>query len=344
MSTNQNTNPENPFRYIFETYYDTNAERGKESVKDQIWDGEVAIVPWLKENGIEPTGVNEEQVKDYFRDLRDTYRANTQWEYARKIRFIYDKFQSRGIEGFDANPFEIVLEDHEILDPVYEDDARIYEIEVVREFLNELHPLNFAITMVMIKTTRRIGGTCNLDMCDVNLDHPGADWDVVSQLRGKPDHIYFSPKPEAGEKFRGQPRLDSAKSESKTVIPIDNELKYTLIWYLSMRRSSKNTGPVFTQDASVEHARRATRNSHGTQVRQVAKDLGYWYEPYDPDNIKPHYWRHWTTSIMKDKLTDSIVDYFRGDTGTTSDGYNHYTEAKAEAWLDNIPKIYPHYK
>lgn len=344
MSTNQDTNPDDPFKYIFETYYDTNAEKGRNNVEDQIWDGELAIVPWLDERGLDPQDVHEEHVKEYYHELKDTYKPNTQWEYARKIRFIYDKFLSRGIVGFEANPFEIVLEDHDILDPVYNKEAKIHPRSAIRECLDEMHPVVFAMSMTMLKTTRRIGGTCNLDLCDLHLDHPAADWDVVRELRDKPDHLYYSPVPEAGEEFRGELRRDSAKSETKTVIPIDDELKDTLIWYLSMRRSSKNSGPLFTQFTTTNEGVRMTRDVYGNQVRRIAKELGYWYEPYDPDNIRPHYWRHWTTSGMKDQVNNSIVDYFRGDSGNTSDGYNHYTEEKARAWLKHIPKIYPHYE
>lgn len=344
MSTNKTTNPEDPFERVFNTYYGTNAERHQNNVEDIIWHGEMAIVPWLEENGIEETEINETHVKKYFRELVDAYAPNTQWEYARRCRFLYNEFLSRGFEGFDANPFKNVLSDHSILETVYSEDTKIYAREEVQEVLDVLDPIVFGISMTMLKTSRRVGGTVNLDLCDVNIQHPAADWDVVKELRDKPDHLYYSPKPETGKEFRGEVRSDSSKSKSKTVIPMDDELKDTLIWILSLRRSSENSGALFTQTFPKRAGVRVTRDTYGNRIRTAAKEQGYWYEAYDPDNIKGHYWRHWTTSKMKDRVNNSIVDYFRGDTGTTSDGYNHYTKAKASAWLDNIPKIYPHYQ
>lgn len=340
MSISEIPDTDNPIEHFYNAYYGTNPADTQVIVEQVLWKGEVSLVGWLDENDIAPHKVDEEIAKDFLRDLRRAYSPSTQHVRASLIRKVYSKMCSRGYPGFIANPFEKVLEDHDILDPEYDEDTLIYDKGKIEVFLNQLPPNPFGAMLTEFKTTRRVGGTLNLDLYDANLDHPGADWPVHKMLREKPDHLHFSPRPEAGRAFRGEKREDSAKSETVTVIPIDQQLKDVLIWLLSMRSSLTKYDPLFVNFGDPTANKRMNTNEFTNPIRKTAKRLdGYWYEPYDSDNMRPHYPRHWTTSKMKDKIPDSIVNYMRGDKPDSSDDYNHYTEEKADAWLKHIPQF-----
>lgn len=336
--------PYQPFDTLFEKYYGTNPVNTRETVRSLLWTGNIAIVTWLDDNSIHPEDVTIDDAINFFEELSENYSETVQFNKAHMVAFFFSKMNDRGWIDIDKNPFMIALEDHDVLDQVVDRDVKIYSVEEVREVLEELHPIYFTASMIQLKTTRRIGGVCNLDMCDVHLDHPGADWEVVEGLVDKPDHLYFSPKPVKGEVFRGEVRTDSAKSQTETYIPIDDELKDCLLFLLSIRRSSEMTGPLMTNIGSVEPGKRLRSSSFSSILNRVAKDKDYYVEPYHPNNIRTHYWRHWTTTHMKDRVNSSIVDYFRGDKKDMSDHYNHWSEEKARKWVDNIPKIFERYQ
>lgn len=339
MSARNNPDPDDPFKWILNNYFDTNSERTRDAVEDVLFDGELALQPWLKQKGVSPYEVSPDLAKEYFEALRKNYEPSVQHEYAGRVEFIYQKFLSYGVVGIDSNPFETISDNHNILDENYDENTPVYDKEVVKDVISRLHPCYFTMSLTMLKTTRRIGGTVNLDLCDCNLDHPAADWDLDPHVRDYPDTLYYGPMPEEGEEFRGEVRDSSAKTVTHTLIPIDDELKQTLLWWVMMRRSDDQKGPLFTKPTPREAGLRVTDGEYRWRLKQAAQEAGYRFEGHDPGNIKPHYWRHWTTSTMRDRVKRSIVDYFRGDKGNTGDGYDHYTEEKKQAWLNNIPKF-----
>jgi integrase len=339
MSATGQPDPDDPFQWILDNYYDTKSTRTKEAIEDVLFDGNVALEPWLKEHGLSPREITRNHAKEYFKDIKEEYAASTQNEYARKVTFVYSKLLSRGVKGIETNPFEPVYEQEDIIEEDIPDNTIIYDKSVLQEILSNHHPCYFTMSLTMVKTTRRIGGTVNLDLCDVHLDHPAADWNLDPHIRDYPDHIYYSPKPEQDKEFRGEIRKSSAKTETHTLIPIDDELKEALIWWIMMRRGTREGGPLFTKPSAATPKQRVTDGEYREELNQVAGDLGYRYEGHDPGNIRPHYWRHWSTSVMRDRIPRATVDYFRGDVGNTGDGYNHYTSEKAEQWLNNVPKF-----
>ena len=339
MSASNNPDPDDPFEWILDNYFDTNSKATKEAVEDILYDGDVALNPWLEDRGITAYEVTTEDVKAYFKDLKRAYEPSVQQEYATRVEFIYGKFLSYNVEGIDINPFERVSDNHDILDENHPEQTPIYDKQTIQDVLFRLHPCYFVITLTMLKTTRRIGGTVNLDLCDCHLDHPAANWELDRHVRDYPDHIYYSPKPTEGEDFRGETRDSSSKTVTHTIIPLDDELKDALIWWIMMRRADQKQGPLFTKPTPREEGLRVTDGEYRWRLEQVTDDLGYRFGGHDPGNIKPHYWRHWSTSIMRDRVKKSIVDYFRGDKGNTGDGYDHYTPEKRQVWIDNIPKF-----
>jgi len=335
MSSSQCPNPDDPIKWLVEDYYGRKTRSSYENAMSVFYNGRVAFVPWLNERDMSPRDVTTSVVRDYFDDLKDEYRPSTQREYASRLNLVYRKLLNRGVVGIECNPVDRVL-DEDILDDVATDPKPIYDKEIITDLLYHVPPPIFVACLIMAKTTRRVGGVVNLDLIDVNIDHPGADWEVVSPISDKPDHIYFGPQCSGGEIFRGEKRETGTKTETHTMIPIDDELKQVLIWWLSIRRGSEKEGALITNSGSIP-TKRTSRDSVATDLKDAAKELEANRSDFSSDVVNPHYFRHWTTTTMRDRVNDSVVDYMRGDKKKISDQYTHYSENKKEQWLNNIP-------
>jgi hypothetical protein len=104
MSASNNPDPDDPFEWILDNYFDTNSKATKEAVEDILYDGDVALNPWLEDRGITAYEVTTEDAKAYFKDLKRAYEPSVQQEYATRVEFIYGKFLSYNVEGIDINP------------------------------------------------------------------------------------------------------------------------------------------------------------------------------------------------------------------------------------------------
>jgi integrase len=352
MSAPEKPDPDEPFQWAIDTHFSKKAPGTEDVARLALLgtvgpngDGaDVALKPWLEQRGVQPQELTVDLAFDYLTDLREAYSARTQGNRAQYASRTYDLFLKRGVEGFEYNPIDKVLEDYpNVLDEVTERSTTIYSKDTLKEVMSEQHPVNQTVTMTMLKTTRRIGGVVNLDFYDIHLDHPAADWNVHPEIRDKPDHIHFGPGASEGQIHREEVRHDGQKTITRVAVPMDQELKDFLIWYLSIRRSSQHEGAFFINPRGVQHGERLKSPAYRDWLTPIAKEKGYFYGKDDPDNIRPHYWRHWTTTKMRDKIDSGIVDHFRGDKGTVGDTYNHYSEKKAHLWRENVPKFYEPY-
>lgn len=349
MSAPETPDPENPLEWVIKNHY-AKKSQGTENVArlallgttGPTGDGsKVALKPWLERKDVPPEEFTVDLAHEYITELAECYSPGTQKNRTQYASSAYDILLRRNVEGFDYNPIPKVLKDYpNILQDITQNDVTIYEEETIKEVIEEQHPVNMTVSMTMLKTGRRIGGVLNLDLCDVHLDHPAADWQVHQAIRDKPDHIHFGPGVSEGETFRGETRYDGMKTKSRVPIPMDEELKAFLIWYLPIRRSSEHEGAFFINPRGVQEGQRLKSPAYREWLTLIAKDQGLFHGKSDPDNIRPHYWRHWTTTKMRDRIEHGTVDFFRGDKKAVSDIYNHYTPEKARAWTENIPKFY----
>jgi len=352
MSAPETPDPDDPLEWIIDSHFSKKAPGTEDVARLSLLgtvgpngDGaDVALKPWLENKGVPAEELTVDLAYEYLDEVAQTYSATTQENRANYASKAYDLLLRRNVEGFDYNPIAKVLEDYpNLLDDITQRSTTIYEKSALKEVMNEQHPANMCVSMTMLKTARRIGGVVNLDHYDIHLDHPAAEWDVHPEIRDKPDHIYFGPGASQGEIHRGEIRTDGQKTKTKTAVPIDQELKDFLIWYLLMRRKSEHEGAFFINPRGVEHGQRLSSAAFRDHLRPIVKDKGYYFGDRDPDNIRPHYFRHWTTTKMRDRIDDGVVDYFRGDKKKVSDTYNHHTEEKIQLWRNNIPKIYDPY-
>lgn len=354
MSAPEEPDPDDPFQWVIDTHYSKKSEGTVSVAKLSLFgttgpegDGaEVALKPWLDERGIDPTELTIDNAYDYLSAIQSAYAPGTQHTRAGYCKKTYEIFVGRNVKGFDYNPFRDVMEDYDVLDAKSEKgstNTTIYKKSQLLEIIHEQHPVNQTVSMTLLKTARRIGGVLNLDFYDVHLDHPAADWSVHQAIRDKPDHIHFGPGVSQGEIHRDEIRYDGAKTITTTPVPMDRELKDFLIWYLQIRRDSEHKGAFFINPRGTESGVRLKSPAYRDWLTPIVKEKGYFYGTRDPDNIRPHYFRHWTTTKMRDKVGSDLTDYIRGDKKNVSDTYNHYTKEKAEKWRRNIPKFHEPY-
>lgn len=238
---------------------------------------------------------------------------------------------------FEQNPMTLVME--ELDEQIATDPSRRdISVDQMRSFVHSIgHPLEQALIAVLLKTGIRAGEACNLDMRDIHLtglDVPTGP--VRAQLEGRPDSIYVSSAPQAGEVHHGEQREASNKRMRDTVIPVDAELKRVLEAWLAIRPDPiSDAAPLF-----VSTDRNWGSRITGTEVHHIvtshAREWG-WYESGAGagENVTPHYFRHFFTTHLRDRTGDrGIVKYLRGDVATDIiDTYTHN-------WGDRVRDVY----
>jgi integrase len=293
---------------------------------------------------IDPATIDQEDAEDFLKDLRDGLSAGTQRGTADTLTTAYSWLASK-TEAVDADPFTYVLdvENKDLLDTPKGRNAYIIPIEDARYYIRSWERPRFScVNQIAAKYTRRVGGISNLDIEDINIDHPACQWTVHPDVRHWDDHILFRP-----EKAQSDPGRKSGNKTSTTAkYPLDEEMKQSLLWYLATRPEPEDpTEPLFLDTeherlsgGSIGHAFR-TRSKEITQQDDGPK---CWYGTKDDDNINPHYWRHWATTWYQDQTGDgSLVDYLRGDTGQGSRAnYDQYSDLKRQRILDSMPTFF----
>lgn len=297
-----------------------------------------------REEMVDPATIDQGDAEDFLKDIRDAVSAGTQNQTASTLTTAYSWLASK-TEAVDADPFTYVLdvEGKDILDTPQGRNAYIIPIEEARYYIRDWERPRFScINQIAAKYTRRAGGISNLDIEDINIDHPACQWTVHPDVRHWDDHILFRP-----EKAESDPGRKSGNKTSTTAkYPLDEELKQSLLWYLSTRPEPVDpTDPLFLNrdyermsagsisQAFTEKSKAITQRDDGPKC---------WYGPGDDDNINPHYWRHWATTWYQDETGDqALVDYLRGDTGQgSSANYDQYSDAKREKILDAMPTFF----
>ncbi|GAA0220217.1 tyrosine-type recombinase/integrase [Halobaculum roseum] len=285
-----------------------------------------------------PSEASERDSMAFISELRQSadIADSTMATYAAYLHRFYAYMNEIGT--FEANPMAFVTEE---LDERIDTDPIRREISIsrMREFVAEItHPLDRALVVTLAKTGIRVGELCNLDLRDLKLSCtvPGFNLGDRSQLDGRPDSLYISSEPTAGECYNGEKRTASNGRERATVIPVDQELGKALITWLAIRPDAVSPAdPLFVGTGSG-WGERLTPEQVGRIVREHAERAG-WYEPGAgmAENVTPHYFRHFFTTHLRDQIGDrGIVKHLRGD--VADDIIDTYTHN----WGDNVRETY----
>lgn len=297
-----------------------------------------------REQMIAPREIDQNDAEAFLKDLSDAFSGNTQRGTASTLTSAYSWLASK-TEPIEDDPFGYVLdvEKKDILDSANSRDAYIIPIEDARYYIRSWNrPRWSCVNQIAAKYTRRAGGISNLDLEDVNIDHPACQWTVHSDIRHWDDHILFR-----ADKAQSDPgRKSGNKTATTAIYPLDNELKQSLLWYLAVRPEPQSSEePLFFD---TEYSRLSAQSicktftERSKEITERNEGPKCWYGPGDDDNINPHYWRHWSTTWYEDRVANGgLVDYLRGDTGQGSKAnYNQYSDRKKQQILEHMPKFF----
>ncbi|MFC7212650.1 tyrosine-type recombinase/integrase [Saliphagus sp. GCM10025334] len=247
---------------------------------------------------------------------------------------------------FDANPMVVVME--EMSEKGDSSPTRRHvTVEQMSEFVDGIkHPLRRALVTLLVKTGMRAGEACNLDLRDVHLDHAAIrehrSTPVRAAIRDHPDTLFVSSTIGVGSVVNDEKRVDGNKRHRDTRIPIDEELRDALVRWLAVRPDPiSDADPLFVS-LSRDYGERLTSDAVRAHVRSVAEGWGWYAEGAGPEeNVTPHYFRHFFTTEMRNRLGDAyVVKYVRGDVGDVMDRYTHNWEELVEApYRNNIFRL-----
>ncbi len=284
---------------------------------------------------LDPAEAGQRECMAWVHGLREDLAPSTVATYASYLHRFY-AYMSR-VGAFDSNPMGLVREE---MDEAIDTDPTRREVSVLemRAFVDELgHPLDRAVVVTFLKTGVRVGELCNLDLRDLN--HPVIDEFGVeprSSLGGRPDSLYVASEVSRGDRVNGEVRSASNKRERATIVPVDDELRHTLLRWLAVRPEARSSAEPLFVSTTDDWGARLTPAMVRARLRDHAREFGWYRESAGAEqNVTPHYFRHFFTTHLRDRTGDrGIVKYLRGD--VAEDIIDTYTHN----WGDRVRETY----
>ncbi|QGX96608.1 integrase [Haloplanus rallus] len=288
------------------------------------------------ERGVGPAAAEHRDCMAWIHRLRGTVAGSTVATYAAYLHRFYAYMTQVGT--FDDNPMTLVVEE---MDERINTDPTRREISVpeMRTFLADIaHPLDRALVVTMLKTGVRVGELCNLDLRDLSIPETRETLDVSvrPQLDGRGDALFVAADRSVGDVTEGERRTAANKRKRATVIPVDDELRRTLVRWLAVRPDPVSRADPLFVGTGDSWGRRVTPHVVHHVVETHASEHG-WHRDGGgaEENVTPHYFRHFFTTHLRDRTGDrGIVKYLRGD--VASDVIDTYTHD----WGDRVRRTY----
>jgi integrase len=291
------------------------------------------------ERGVDIADATRRDCLAWVHSLRDSYAQSTVATYA---SYVHRCFSYLGeVDALDENPMALVTEE---MDERIDTDPTRREIDVreMRSFVGAVrHPLDRALVVTLLKTGVRVGELCNLDRRDLHL---GGSEQHRATLDGRPNSLFVAAEPELGAVVNGEERAASNKRKRDTVVPVDRELRHVLRRWLAVRPDPRSAAdPLFL--STREWGRRVTPGMVRSIVTEHATDADWYRSGGDAaENVTPHYFRHFFTTHLRDRIGDrGVVKYLRGDVADDIvDTYTHsWGDRVRDVYISNIYSVLP---
>jgi len=313
MSTEEPPDPDDPIAYYIDHL--DRVGRSPSSIKGADYAlGKLSA--FLNHRDLEPEQLTHRVCIEFIATLEESLSSSTVHVIITRVGQFYQFFSDRGT--FETNPVATATQEVAVSQ---NDDHQRKEIDLMemRSFIQDIkNPQIFAMVTLLAKSGIRVGELVNLDLTDVHIDHPRSNRVLPPPRPGvddKPDSIFIDSSIAEGDVIRGDKRIEGNKRKRTTIIPLDDELKQTLLYWLAARPASKANGsPLFM---GTKSRRRLNSNSAGMTIARIAKTYG-WYTTGAgvQNNVTPHYFRHWfTTTADRNGMDRAVLKYIRGDVG-----------------------------
>jgi integrase/recombinase XerD len=190
---------------------------------------------------------------------------------------------------------------------------------------------------VLIKLGLRVSEFLNIRLDEISIEHPSItecypSLGSASKVENYENCIFIPSKHEREGNKSAQPRI----------LPLDDELRQTIIQYLMIRHMVDEPWLVLSQRTDGKIKR-------GDPVNTVWKDHFHEYNQMEGyRDITSHYGRHYFTRYwkIKEDIPRELVQYMRGDklgdvkSGDSIDDYlAAYYEDIEELYLNRAPKF-----
>jgi len=311
------------------------------------------------EYDLHPCSVSEEHVKSF----NDHIKSGTAYvlqgpNYAPKE---FDTSESTRVKRFSfINRFYVWLEEKGVISdnpakPAIESldlsesdkDRPLITMREMSKFLQSLSDYFVKSWFILLlKTGLRRGEAGNIDLRDVHIDHPiyygfieGHGVSLEPEVDSKPDSIFIMGGFNEGTEVRGEVREFGNKRsrDDGTVIPIDRELKLSLLEYILTRPApdpANQCNPLFVKQQQHGSKHRITADVIRRRVFSTLADYNNWYTSGASvtEKIDNHYFRHYFThnhrhmrGVYDDYMPDGLRAYIRGDADSSGDNENANT-------------------
>jgi integrase len=348
MSIRETPDPDDPVEYFVEHLRSTGKAEGTIKKYQRAFR---YLREYLESVGLQPGEATDQHCIELISQMRTQMSATTATSYAHNINRFYQFFSNRGT--FETNPMAVALDDVELSRDTGSHRREI-SVDEMREFIRQVSdPQTFSIVVLFAKTGIRRGELANLDRHDLHIDHPGAKRVLPtprSEISDRPDSLFISSDIGVGDVVRGEVRETGNKRKCDTIVPLDGELKQTLLMLIAVSTPSPNEfEPLFRiysgSRRSPVPGERITGGSINSNLQTVAESYG-WYEVGAgvQSNVTPHYFRHWfTTMAERHGLERSLIKYIRGDVGNDIvDTYRHFWgDEVRDGYSKNIYRLFP---
>ena len=328
--------------------------------KREQWGGAVTHerdVNWTTGGDLRPQDVGIEEATQFLQAIaaHPGYGGGTERKRADAIQMFYEFCSDRVHSWFTGTPNAIKIAREQGGDKIIGSgtprNPEIISVSAMGEYIRSFaHPLWEAITALLAKTTIRRGVLHNLDLQDIYLDHPACTWDTHRALRHKDrPFLFVSSEPAEDEYWNKRDRVPNASNKTSVdrVIPIDDELRDLLLRWLAAHPGPLSSSTPLFVSLVDNWGQRLHPVSITHTIRNHSKELGYFYGVRDDDNINPHYFRHWATSVIDERLEATsggghatTTKLLRGDQEDTMANYTHWSDGRVERYLDICPTFY----
>jgi site-specific recombinase XerC len=329
-----------------------------ESASDKQWrTAWRSYTDWLQKNSLDLGKVRKQEVENYKKHLENELNARTPATYFHRVKKIIGWLTNT--EEASHNPFERVDSPRRPKD-TSKLEVKIDELrEAVLEARSESIEL-FVFIVIALKTGLRIGEIVNLDLRDINLDHPisKAMPDPRREVYNHSDTLYVDSSVTADEIHNGEERADSNKKNSFREIPIDEELKSVLVWWIAMLPPTESSAKPLMRRIRDPDGKRHASKAIQARITDWTRRNDLNSEDMKHFGVDAHWCRHWFSTKMRASIDDDevtmgsakgYVEGLRGDSeNSTIDTYTQeWKEVRdeddkeyREVFEDNVPKLF----
>jgi len=341
--------PEEDENYLDYYLKHRSVEKGTARAYSTAWKH---LQKFCEQKGYATDDVGVPEVQEFCNHLKqiDGLGERTAEDYVVYLRAVCGWLLDRGVINY--NPFAIVLEDDDPFSYPEETVKKQIPLDELREALRKADAFMLVFLVILLKTGIRVGEAVNLDYRDIHLDHPISESmpKPRKEIINRPDSIYIDSSISEGEVHNGELRKNANKPESFRPIPIDSELKQTLVWHIAMSQKTEAPHPLLRAPCRIS-VTRLTRNRANKLIREFSDDMG-WIEGGE-NYFTAHWCRHWFSTTLENNISQdavkvgTVADYvgaLRGDTdsrtiSTYRQGHWGDDKWKRTAYESGIPSL-----